>query len=111
MRTRTPRKDAVSRLPKNPCQERSGGKVVKRCKGTPKNISNVRKLFEPSPTRGPTEMLSQLSKKQIKFNPTTTTASTRLGLRFCADQPGGGTLTGSRQDCQEGLQPGQDWLD
>ena len=64
MQPRTPRDIAVSRSTRIPNQDRSGGKVVKRSKGTPKIISKVRKLrklFEPSPTRGPTEMLSQLS--------------------------------------------------
>ena len=52
---------------------------MKTSKGTPRNLSNVRKLrksFETSTTRGPIEMLSQLtqsSRKGIKFKPATTT--------------------------------------
>ena len=56
-------------------------------------------------------MLSQPGCKQINFNPTTTTTSTRLALRFCVEQPEGLIRTGPRQDCHLGLQPGQDWPD
>ena len=44
MRTRMPRNVAAARLDKIPCQERSVGRVVKKSKGTPKSLSNVRKL-------------------------------------------------------------------
>ena len=87
MQTRTPRNVAVS------------------------NIIKLRKLFEPSPTRVPTEMLPQPGNRQINLNPTTTTTSARLALRFCVDQQRGVTQTGPRQDCQEGHQPGQDGPD
>ena len=66
----TPRKDAASRLSKTSTshQERSGGKVIKLRKGTPKKIQNVeklRRLFETStrsPTRGHVELLPQICK-------------------------------------------------
>ena len=57
---------------------------MKKGKGMPKIVSNVRKLrklFENSPTRGTPEMLSQLSKQDFNLNLLTTTASARDSVR------------------------------
>ena len=59
MRTRTSRNVAALRSIMTPNHDRSRGKVIKINKGTTRKLSNVRQLrnlFEPSPTRGPTEM-------------------------------------------------------
>ena len=89
---------------------------MKSSEGTPRksssNVRNLRKCFEASPTRGPTELLLQLTQptsKGIKFNLGTTTASTRQTLKFCVDQRGRVKGTGPRQDWDRGHQPGQDW--
>ena len=116
MQARTPRKPAALRSTKTPNQCRSVGRVVKN-KGTPRkqsNVRNLKKYFETSPTRGPTELLSQLVQSRtqgIKFKLGTTTPSRSLTQKFCVDQPGGLTGTGPRQDCDGRLQPGQDWPD
>ena len=116
MRARRPRQDAALRSTMSPNHCRSAGKVVKSSKGTPRKSSsivrNLRKCFEASPTRGPTELLLQLTQptsKGIKFNLGTTTASTRQTLKFCVDQRGRVKGTGPRQDWDRGHQPGQDW--
>ena len=115
-----PRENAPLRLLKTPSHDRSGGegRVVKKTKGTPINNSKIRKLrkiFEPSPTRGCAELLTQLSKpiyKQINFNPldqTTTTTSGELTRKVCVSQPERVLGTGPRQVCEMVPEPGQDW--
>ena len=100
-----PRDNAALRLSKTLSHDRSGGegRVVKKCKGTPKHnskIEKLRKIFESSPTRGRAELLTQLSQpicKQINFNlsgQTTTTESVGLTQKICVGQPEEVTGTG-----------------
>ena len=117
------RKDAVRGLARMHSQERSPvGKVKKSKRGTAGKVGRVQtlqKVFEmgisgeTSPTTmGLVELLPQLCVRVEKtnLNLAITLGCARLKLRFCADQPEGGTQTGPRQEGGNGLQASRDWL-
>ena len=122
-RRKVSRKDEVRGLARMHSQERSPlGKVMKHKRGTPGKVGRVqslKKVFETvisgasSPTTmGLVELLPQLCVRGGVTNPNlaTTTGCAGLKLRFCANEPEGGTQTGPRQVGGTGLQASQDWL-